>query len=342
MWCGVDRSRVISFTRLTGPYEFISQKAMVTTRNNTLGGMSVKKVRKTRPRDENATDDLLVTKKTKTVSNVIAGSVRIGNTSIRHYNTLADSTELFKSGHFEKLKERLDQDGVIFVRGVIPIDKALSARKRILEFVASKNGLDPSVEDVLSAKIRKENAKKFVEGWTADALSGGVTGDRDDDVEGWLELGTNVELTQVFDGSDYRNFVHRLFSTQNIRFMPENTWIRVKGQNDVTVEHADYYYFKRSTSIFVKKNEKVSKSKLLCTICGKIVDRRSISRDRLIDSESHWHCSDCADSQIPYYTCWMSLSEVDISNSTLGFIPGTHKLDGFDRPPIGKQVTLLN
>lgn len=87
-------------------------------------------------------------------------------------------------------------------------------------------------------------------GYTVDALSGGLTDERDDDQDGWLAVGTSTTMSSVFDGGYLRGFLAGLFGgPDNIETLPENTWLRLKGRGDVTIEHADYFYFKRSTGI---------------------------------------------------------------------------------------------
>ena len=77
---------------------------------------------------------------------------------------------------------------------------------------------------------------------------------------------------------------------------------------------------------------------LSCQLCKCKVHKSCVDKEALIDIDHCFHCQKCADGPIPFYTCWISLSEVDVSDSVLGFIPKTHLLKGFDRPLKDHQV----
>lgn len=72
-------------------------------------------------------------------------TIRMGNVDLtidEHLEPLKDSTELFKAQDFGALRQRLDSDGFIFVRGAFKSETVLGARKRILENMRSKGVID--------------------------------------------------------------------------------------------------------------------------------------------------------------------------------------------------------
>jgi hypothetical protein len=89
--------------------------------------------------------------------------------------------------------------------------------------------------DAFVAKDIRTN--RLHEGWTVDAESGGVVGDRDDDHKGWSEIGNSQELVSVYNGAELRSFYRSLFGESFIT-QPDCTWLRMKGRGEATVEHA--------------------------------------------------------------------------------------------------------
>ncbi|CEP02360.1 hypothetical protein PBRA_008944 [Plasmodiophora brassicae] len=165
-------------------------------------------------------------------------------------------------------------------------------------------------------------------------------------------------MSSVFDGGNLRGFLAGLFGgPDNIETLPENTWLRLKGRGDVTIEHADYFYFKRSTDMFERyatDDEKVPHDGS-CGACGRTTGSMvhcglctrgwhtscmdaSARPSGASSSVSTWHCSSCADGPLSVFTCWCALGDIDLQDSTLAFVPGTHTLTGYDRPRAGEQV----
>lgn len=281
-------------------------------------------------------------------------TVTLGNATLtmdKNLIPLKDSTDLFQKRDFAALRSTLLEDGVILIRNVIPREKAIAARAKIVEHVSNKGAIDTEKGDLIDAFIAKEKAR-FVDGWTVDAQTGGCVGERDDDVKGWESLGNESTLTDIYDGKYLRELYSNLF--QSVRTFPCNTWIRLKARGDVTIEHSDYYYFTRNTDM-IDESTMMTTEELLrnrkcyccgqeaknfhqCVICKTIMGKSCIVRSGSLYEEGQFLCKSCADAPIPYFTCWISLSEVAVENSTLGFVLGSHKLTGFDRPKPGHQV----
>jgi hypothetical protein len=260
------------------------------------------------------------------------------------------------SGKFEVLKKRLEEEGVLLIRGMIPRDDAIAARKIIMDLAHKKGAFAQKEVNYDYAKISKPKGK-YIEGWTVDAVTGGAVAERDNDSEGWSKVGNNDILTRVYDGEYLHKFYAGLFQKDSVKTFPENTWIRLKGHADVTIEHADYYYFKKNTHMLSSGQAEItvdsicescsshgsSENMISCSLCGKFFHQNCVNYSKTVslddaDLASSWHCSKCADAHLPFYTCWVSLSNVDTKNSTLGFIPRSHKLSGYNNPPKNKQT----
>ena len=56
-----------------------------------------------------------------------------------------DATEAFRSGDFGTLREMLEEDGFLWIRGAMPREHVLRARASVLDFYGEKGGiLDPA------------------------------------------------------------------------------------------------------------------------------------------------------------------------------------------------------
>ena len=45
-----------------------------------------------------------------------------------------------------------------------------------------------------------------------------------------------------------------------------------------------------------------------------------------------WHCHICIDSFLPFYTCWIPLTNITGADGRLVILPGSHKLRGYNTP----------
>eukprot|EP00474_Spongospora_subterranea_P011654 CRZ12112.1 hypothetical protein [Spongospora subterranea] len=106
---------------------------------------------------------------------------------------------------------------------------------------------------------------------------------------------------------------------------------------DVTIEHVDYYYFKRSTDMFEKygqgnpvpvdivscpecKGPAKKGISLTCELCHRDYHEKCVDETaRPAKSNATWHCQSCA-------------------NSTLAFVSGSHNSTGYDRPRRNEQL----
>lgn len=217
--------------------------------------------------------------------------IRVGNRNLTMHSDLIemrDSTAEFRSGDFATLRQRLDIDGFIFIRGVMQRETVEKARMKMLKHLHSKGAIregtdwrDAFIEyqtkfdekskskpkKAAKATAATASSKKMIPGWTIDAETGGVVGGREPDsaIKGWFDVGNSKELADVYKGSALRSFYTSLFSQSPsyaarpemaklglppFTFLSSCTWLRAKGPGEVTAEHADYYYFYKNTHIF--------------------------------------------------------------------------------------------
>lgn len=186
-----------------------------------------------------------------------------------------------------------------------------------------------------------------------------INGGREPDsaTEAWREIGNSQALTDVYNGEALHSFYSKLFGsahnnqhTDNHTTFPSCTWLRAKGANEVTAEHADYYYFRENTEMFKSSwdgekqedNDNCSACNTLttqgdrvtCTLCNVTTHYFCTSpalRSNRVKGE--YHCNSCADTAYPYWTCWVSLGSADRETGRLCVVPGSHSaLTGYNRP----------
>lgn len=90
-----------------------------------------------------------------------AVKIQVGNHSFTYGKGLTkidDSTDLYLKGDFKGLRHKLETVGYIFIRGVIPEQTALAARKMMLK-QASKDGsvINTKSTPFMEARMTKQN-----------------------------------------------------------------------------------------------------------------------------------------------------------------------------------------
>jgi hypothetical protein len=147
----------------------------------------------------------------------------------------------------------------------------------------------------------------------------------------WFAICNSEELTNLYNGPSLHTMYDNILGPHTS--LPQCTWVRAKGQNDPTVPHVDYYYFRHNTKIFSDywnsstshdhtnidntycqicnkymnlNNELV----LQCDICKQLSHRSCVKKQKQIikkEANEEWHCERCADSNFDYFTCWIAL-----------------------------------
>ena len=298
--------------------------------------------------------------------------IKVGNRRLKVNSQLVemtDSTSDFRAERFSTLHQRLISDGFLFIRGVIS-SSTVQAARTMLTHLANKQAIraNTDLQDGYIA-YQKVSSKKLIDGWTVDAETGGIIGGREPDTQipGWKKVGNSKQLKDVYNGVQLRSFFQQLFGAANYRTFPDCTWLRVKGAGEATTEHVDYYYFYKHTQMFSSavrdlassSSSSVEDDPFTCIVCRDPADGASTIICDLCDKGYHtychspkltsrlnedeqWHCRDCQNNPMPYWTCWIPLDNLSGSDGRLALIPGSHRnLDRFESPlPAGTKELL--
>lgn len=217
-------------------------------------------------------------------------------------------------------------------------------RRGGIDLAAAKERGDPAL--VACAPIaRTADGKRLQAGWTTDALvriaasvapmmrrvlknfslsclqSGRVVDYRDEDEAGWAKVGESAPVQAVFNGPNLCGIAKQLFSNHcnevagsirkasRIELLPQYTWLRMKGRGDVTIEHADYYFFYRSTAAFtgigsINCPPSPSKDILTCGECsGSVLDHSPHASEVPKSHKASWlQCSLC--NHVAFHSQW--------------------------------------
>jgi hypothetical protein len=282
-----------------------------------------------------------------------APTVAVGNLKLKVGKQLVemqDSTDLYRSGDFGALLARLEEQGFLFVKGVLPSATVAAAQQSVLAHLRSKK--------VPLGHVGRDESTlqpgKSLPGWTVDAQTGTISGDREEvaAVSGWKALGTSPPVADVYNGPLLKSFFERLFGTRAqaaaggrpvdaspasgssrwdehgadesdaCTMLPQYTWLRVKGSDEVTAEHVDFFYFYNNTDMFTGVE----------AAPGPAAAAAAAARAPHIGNQ-----------QLPFYTCWIPLSSVEANfrESRLALIPGSHRLRGYEAPVRNKDEPLL-
>jgi hypothetical protein len=175
---------------------------------------------------------------------------------------MTDSSELYRSGQWQQLRERLQTDGFLFVRNVLPREDVQAARTRMLLHLRSLHLLQTSTADA-SLEPGAEMAtgvKTGSTGWTIVA----ETGERNDPQHGaqldkttreqqrqaWLRVGTSAELLNVYRADKLSEFYANLFGQGQFTPLSHCTWVRAKGPKLDTPTHSDFGHFLKESTVF--------------------------------------------------------------------------------------------
>jgi ectoine hydroxylase-related dioxygenase (phytanoyl-CoA dioxygenase family) len=147
-------------------------------------------------------------------------------TSVKHaldtsevaFGELRDSSYLVGDG--ERLRERIQEDGYLFIRGYHKRDDVMAARRYMVDILA-KEGLLAEGTDPMEAIIRK-GADSFF---------------RPDLTQG------NAPLMEVLYGKNMMGFYNELFGEPALHF--DFTWLRAMGPGNGSCPHCDMVYMGR-------------------------------------------------------------------------------------------------
>ena len=138
---------------------------------------------------------------------------------------LQDSSPLARSGDFDALRARLEDDGYLFVRGFHPREAALEARLETLRVIERKGGIQPGTptEDGIPAR------------------EGQSFGDFRD-----LSFAQSPQVLALVDGAHTIGFYEKLFGEEVGTF--DKKWVRAMGRGGSNFFHYDSAYVGRGTT----------------------------------------------------------------------------------------------
>jgi len=135
---------------------------------------------------------------------------------------LHDSRDLLDQP--DALRARLETDGYLFIRGLVPARRVLDARGRILEYMAEREGLEPGSRPL-----------------------DGVMGSQGKSVGlmGKQAITHDPAVLAAFEAPELFDFYSRLFDEPARTF--DYKWLRAVGHEEFTGAHYDVVYMGRGT-----------------------------------------------------------------------------------------------
>ncbi|KRF02280.1 phytanoyl-CoA dioxygenase [Paenibacillus sp. Soil766] len=150
--------------------------------------------------------------------------VKVGNRELempgQHLTELRSSNDIFHD--IEALRERMEEDGYLLIRGFHNRDMVLEARTSILEKMAQMGKLDRDTQ--LEDGVMADGSKTIFMG------------------------GTNEDLTaliNVLNGEHIMRFFDEFLGEQSLTY--HYKWLRAVGKGDFTGAHYDIVYMGRGT-----------------------------------------------------------------------------------------------
>ena len=167
--------------------------------------------------------------------------IQIGNTKYVFGKSCHDmpcSTQLFMEKKYHELRKKLERDGYLFIRGVIPKEVALKARNVMLKQAFNDGSIiiDDENDVCLDDAVIKKIGKHYSDGYCVDGITGSETNERDNiDIDAWERIGPGKICRDVYNGKYIKDLWRNLFG--NINPLVKQTFLRLMG-DDGTIEHA--------------------------------------------------------------------------------------------------------
>jgi hypothetical protein len=75
-------------------------------------------------------------------------------------------------------------------------------------------------------------------------------------------------------------------------------------------------------------------STILCELCGRGFHMACVTPrlTRMPPEEQEWHCRECCNAPMNYWTCWTALGDLSGHDGRLALIPGSHTIGGYESP----------
>lgn len=182
-----------------------------------------------------------------------AKKVQVGDhllTYGRNLDEMLDSNDLYSKKDFKALRLKLEEEGYLFIRGVIPKETIITARTAMLAQAANDGAILVEDDATQQRGLMSKKGSIWSDGYCIDGITGSETNERANiDIEAWEQIGPSKTCTDVYNGPAIQSFWRSLFGEKSIKPLVKQTFLRLMGSSG-TVQHADYYYFKRDTHIF--------------------------------------------------------------------------------------------
>lgn len=218
------------------------------------------------------------------------------------------------------VKGLLLKDGVVLIEEVIPATLIESFLKEVPELIGNHDLLVGLVDCVCYSP------KEFEKSTSLQKLS------------------SNKILKKIFKLLDEK-MKALLESTSPIE---KESFFRCKGKFCSTIEHCDFYHYKKSEyrkyNIFNTEQKEDSvyclldscenpiQTETMSCSCGVWAHKSCFPEPYSPKLNEIWTCYNCSNKEYPIYTAWINLSDIDIDSSVLGVIKGSHKYPGFEVP----------
>jgi hypothetical protein len=226
---------------------------------------------------------------------------------------MKDSTHLYLSGNYNGLQTQLHHDGYIFIRGAL-------AKQSVQ--------INELFENIVNHISNKDCSKG---GWLVEAHDGYVHDERESAAhfESWCKLlsGQNARSVYYAEDSELQKFLRQTLGT--VLSLVDQTWFRIKMPGESSKIHADYGHFLSSGNMFSKHADFLDCSKPntnvnACALCQKPCSVK------IQKYQKEWHCVECSNSDLPGWTCWIPLHNLESESGPLCVLPGSHKWNCFE------------
>jgi len=125
-----------------------------------------------------------------------------------------------------------------------------NARTAMLTQAQKDKSVIVDSDNPLNKARMNKHKSKWTEGYCIDGITGSETNERSGiDIDAWQSIGPSDVCQSIYNGNAVQTFWKRLFGATSTVPLVKQTFLRLMGSSG-TVQHADYYYFKRDTHIF--------------------------------------------------------------------------------------------
>lgn len=246
--------------------------------------------------------------------------------STRARKPMTDSSEPFKLGNIQTLRTRLFGDGYLLIRNALSREVMQGFIDNLVvpsEFQGTYHFGTQLMMGPSQIKARQPDVK---EGITTKNDASRLLNTND-------LGGVMKELARVI----------QLLLGDHATLFPNEGWLRMKRKPPSgTIPHADFFFFEGdgfAQKILGDKKEIKPIDPEECHLCR--LKRAAREQYSSVPQENaDRYCDICAESFIPFYTCWMPLSagDTDLGDSVLEILESSHFMHGFAERRFDREV----